>query len=71
MDIIISSAENKTHVIGLFAGISEALDTLGHGVMLCKSSYQGIQTNALTWSEINIWGHQQYISCGVPRGSTF
>ncbi len=80
-DKIVSSLDNKNHMLGIFLDLSKAFDTINHDILLSKLSHYGVRGSAFEWFRNYLTNRYQFvsfngsksvrsnISCGVPQGS--
>ena len=81
VDKILTSIENKKHVIGIFIDLSKAFDTINHKLLLTKLEIYGIRGICLKLIQSYLTNREQYtkfheeisdkgaVKYGVPQGS--
>ena len=75
---------NNVKLTGItYVDLSNALDTIGHSILLQKLSTYGVKDKELIWFNSNLFNRKNYVCvdknisslepvyCGVPQGSIF
>ena len=84
IDQINNSFEKNHFTLGIFIELSNAFDTVDHGILIKKLKHYGVKENNLRWFESYLSNRKQYIcyngnkcttfesiTYGIPQGSIF